>query len=262
MATATLISPSAPYHTHAPVFSSYPPPPNSNMPGMLSPAESRRTSDDAENHRQSLPSIQEVIKGAKPNGFAPSIPTTMSGPPSLPSPFTSSTPRPFPDMPHERHPSPGTLHGSASLPRSEVLPGFADPARPIISGRGPAPPLNTFSGPHPSPPIKMEGHDAERRLAEGHRLNGGFSQPQSAQIPYPPPGQLPPGQLPLSAYPISPRHGGPPLHSPFDSQQGSMHPDDGDFARNRDPKYEQAVNRHFQAWSYAEYLAKVCKTVC
>jgi len=37
--------------------------------------------------------------------------------------------------------------------------------------------------------------------------------------------------------------------------------DDGDYLRRGDGKYEQTVNRHFEAWQYQELLAKVCLSV-
>ena len=78
MATATLINPINPnnsyqsYHTSSYSSSSsyglpsQPSSSSSHMHGMISPVESRRTSDESDMpHRQSLPSIQEVIQSAK-----------------------------------------------------------------------------------------------------------------------------------------------------------------------------------------------------
>lgn len=267
MATATILNPAPHYQTHQPPYSNYShPAASSRMPGIISPVEPRRISDDNEPpQRQSLPSIQEVISGTKPSApaFPPTLSTSVSGPPSLPSPFTSSTSsRPFADLsPQERHPSPRSLHNPAPFPtRGEPMPSFSDPSRPTLSGRPPAPPpLNTFHpGAHPSsPPLKMEPRGPERQT-DGHRMNGSYPQsagPEQPGLPYPQPVQLPPGQLPLSAHPMSPRHGGPSLPSPFDGSRSSMH-DDSDYMR-RDNKYEQTLNRHFEAWHYQESLAKV-----
>lgn len=274
MATATLLNPAPHYHQpqHHSYSSNYPhSTTGSSMPVIMSPVEPRRSHhDDNESHRQSLPSIQEVI-GSKPptSAFAPSIPTSVSRAPSLHSPFTTSaSSRPFPDLssPQARHSSPRTLHNPTSFPaRGEPMPPFADPARPALSARPPPPPpVNTYHpGPRPSPPpLKMETHMGDRQ-AEAHRANGyphsAVSEP--ASLPYPPqPVQLPPGQLPLSGHPMSPRYGssGPSLPSPFEGSRSSIH-EDGEYAMRRpENKYEQTLSRHFEAWQYQESLAKVC----
>ncbi|ROV86883.1 hypothetical protein VMCG_10911 [Cytospora schulzeri] len=267
MATATLLNPAPHYQSHQPSYSNYShPAASSSMPGIISPVEPRRISDDNEpQQRQSLPSIQEVISGTKPSApaFPPSLSTAVSGQPSLPSPFTSSaSSRPFADLsPQERHSSPRSLHNPASFPaRGEPMPPFSDPSRPPLSGRPPAPPpLNTYHpGVRPSPPpLKIESRGAERQ-ADAHRMNGSYAPsagPEQPGLPYPQPVQLPPGQLPLSAHPMSPRHTGPSLPSPFDGSRSSMH-EDADYMR-RENKYEQTLNRHFEAWQYQESLAKI-----
>lgn len=270
MATATLLNPAPHYQTqHPPYSSNYShSTTGSSMPGIISPVEPRRAVDDNESHRQSLPSIQEVI-GAKPptSAFPPSISTSVSRAPGLPSPFaTSASSRPFADLssPQDKHPSPRSLHNPASFPaRGETMPPFADSARPPLSTRAPPPPPgNSYHpGARPSPPpLKMETHAAERQ-ADAHRTNGyphsAASEP--ANLPYPPqPVQLPPGQLPLSAHPMSPRYStGPSLPSPFDGPRSSMH-EDADYLRRSENKYEQTLSRHFEAWQYQESLAKVC----
>lgn len=272
MATATLLNPAPHYQPqHYTYPSNYPHSTGSSMPGIMSPVEPRRShADENEIHRQSLPSIQEVI-GSKPptSAFPPSISTAVSRAPSLPSPFTTSTSsRSFPDLssPQDRRSSPRTIHNPTSFPaRGEPMPPFADPARSALSARPPPPPPpvnNYHPGARPSPPpLKMETHMADRQ-AEAHRPNG---YPQSAVseptgLSYPPqPVQLPPGQLPLSGHPISPRYGssGPSLPSPFEGSRSSMH-EDGEYAMRRpENKYEQTLSRHFEAWQYQESLAKV-----
>lgn len=234
------------------------------MPGIISPVEPRRPMDDNESHRQSLPSIQDII-GSKPptSAFPPSISTAVSGAPSLPSPFASSTSsrQPFADLtsPQDKHSSPRSLHNPTSFPsRSEPMPPFSDPSRPPLSSRPPPPSVNSYhSAVRPSPPpLKMETHGAEQPR-EAHRPNS-YPHPavsEATNPPYPQPSHLPPGQLPLSAHPMSPRYStGTSLPSPFDGSR-SMH-EDGDYMR-RDNKYEQTLNRHFEAWQYQESLAKV-----
>lgn len=273
MATATILNPAPHYQPQHHPYSNYShSATGSSMPGIISPVESRRAPEDNESHnRQSLPSIQEVI-GAKPptSAFPPSISTAVSRAPSLPSPFTSSSARPYQDLSAQdnKHHSPRSLHNppTAFPARSEPMPPFADPARAPLSARPPAPPPppagnNYHPGPRPSPPpLKMETHMAERQ-PEPHRTNSyshsAVSEPTS--MPYPPQAvQLPPGQLPLSAHPMSPRYStGPSLPSPFDGPRSSMH-DEGDYMRRSENKYEQTLSRHFEAWQYQESLAKVC----
>lgn len=273
MATATLLNPTSHYQSQPPSYSSnyshshsHSHPATSSMPGIISPGEPRRTIDDNEPHRQSLPSIQEVI-GSKPptSAYPPSISTAVSGTPSLPSPFASSTSRPFADLssPQDnKHPSPRSLHNPTSFPaRGDPMPPFSDPSRPSLSSRPPPPPpVNTYhQNVRPSPPpLKMEPHAAERP-GDAHRNSGVYPHSavsEPAGLPYPQSGHLPPGQLPLSAHPMSPRYStGPSLPSPFDGSRSSIH-EDADYIR-RDNKYEQTLNRHFEAWQYQESLAKV-----
>lgn len=266
MATATLLNPTPHYPSQPPSYShSHSYSHSSTMPGIMSPVEPRRPVDDNEPHnRQSLPSISDII-GSKPpsSAFPPSISTAVSGAPSLPSPFaSSSSSRPtFADLssPQDKHPSPRSLHNPTSFPsRSEPMPPFSDPSRPPLSSRPPPPSVNSYhSVARPSPPpLKMESHGAERP-GDAHRPNSyshsAVSEPTNP--PFPQPGHLPPGQLPLSAHPMSPRYStGPSLPSPFDGSR-SLH-EDGDYMR-RDNKYEQTLNRHFEAWQYQESLAKV-----
>lgn len=270
MATAALMTPTTPYNPHQPP-SGFPPYHSTHAasgPGMISPVDSRRTSDDTESsHRQSLPSIQEVI-GVKSSSFPPQAPAAaMTGSQGLPSPFASTHSRHFSDMSQEKNPSPRTLHPTSSFPRADPAPPFSDSRPPMSSRPAPPPPppppqpLGAFSRSQPSPPTKLDQHpiqrhhEPEHRLVESHQPNGGYSHPPPPPPPaaYPPPGQLPPGQMPLPGYPISPpRHG-----APFDPQRPPLHPDERDY--NGRDKYEATLNRHFEAWSYAEYLAKVCR---
>ncbi|KAK3685741.1 hypothetical protein B0T22DRAFT_227892 [Podospora appendiculata] len=280
MATAALMNPNAPpYHPHShshshshslshshahhPSFSYPHPAPSVSIPAMISPVDSRRTSGDSESpHRQSLPSIQEVISGTKQAAFAPPTPSQTSLPPSqgLPSPFASSAPsRSFGDVAMDKNPSPRTLHPTSSFSRSETLPAFSDPARPALSSRPAPPPLNTFSSQHPSPPLKFEQMEPEQRH-EREQLSAGYqlhtpTQPTSGL--YSQTGRLPPGQLPLAAFPVSPRHTGPTLPSPYESHRPPMYSDDGEYGPNRGSEYKVTLERHFEAWSYVDSLHTV-----
>lgn len=263
MATATLLSPSAPHHPHQ-VFqpSAYSP---TSIAGMISPTESRRTSDDPEpSHRQSLPSIREVISGTKPGSYATVVASSGPAAPSLPSPFsTSAPPRPFSDVPSEKHVSPRTLYPPSSFPpRPETMSTLSDPARSVLPGRPPPPPppLSTYSGQQPSPPRTIEHVEVRHRQPlEAQPFSGSYTHQPHQPPPPPPPasalypqsGQLPPGQLPMPEYPVSPRHAGQPMPSPFDPQRPPM------YADERGNKYETTLNRAFVAWSYSETLNRV-----
>ncbi|KAK4241308.1 hypothetical protein C8A03DRAFT_41252 [Achaetomium macrosporum] len=283
MAT-TLISPAAPYHHHhhhhhqhhSSFSSGYPhSAPATSIPGMISPVEPRRPSDDSEPghaHRQSLPSlpsISEVLSDRKPLAYGPPPPSAPM-PPSqnLPSPFRSpAAPRPFVDVASpDKDPSPRTLlPTSSTFPRAEPLPVFSDPARPGLASRPVPPPLNTYPGQHQSPPVKLEQLEAEQRHAEAQSLSAG-PRPQPAQpLPglYAETGRLPPGQLPLSAYPISPRHSVPALPSPYDSQRPPAYGEDPDYSHPRPSEYKADFDKHFQTYGYQDALQVVmssCRT--
>ncbi|KXX73926.1 GATA zinc finger domain-containing protein 10 [Madurella mycetomatis] len=271
---AALISPSAPYQHHAPYNSGYPhSAPATSIPGMISPVEPRRPSDESEparSHRQSLPSISEVISGTKPVSYPPPPPAQMSPAQGLPSPFSSSgPPRPFGDVGADKNPSPRALHPSSSAyPRPDSLPAFTDPARPTLASRPVPPPLNTFPGQHPSPPVKLEHPEAEQRHTETPQSLSAGHRPQQAQpLPglYSETGRLPPGQLPLSAYPVSPRHIGPALPSPYEPQRpaGAYGEEGGHSHGHRLSDYKAAFDKHFETWGYQEALQQIassCRT--
>ncbi|EGZ75073.1 hypothetical protein NEUTE2DRAFT_104387 [Neurospora tetrasperma FGSC 2509] len=263
MATATLINPSSQYHSHSFSHNGYHPSSSASIPGMISPVDSRRTSDESENpHRQSLPSISEVISGTKPTSYPPHAPTSLPPTQSLPSPFAPSGPPRSYDV--DKHPSPRALHPSSGFPRPDPLPAFSDPARPQLSSRPPPPPpLNTFPThhQHPSPPVKLEQMEVDQRHAEASPLSAGYPHhppghpagPHYAQT-----GRLPPGQLPLSAYPVSPRHSGPGLPSPYDSQhRPPMYPEEQEYGHGhaRSSEYKAASERSLPDWSsYGEMM--------
>ncbi|KAF3760793.1 hypothetical protein M406DRAFT_348277 [Cryphonectria parasitica EP155] len=275
MATATLMNPMPHYQPHHPPYSSnysHHSPAGPSGTAIMSPVEPRRM-DDHEPLRQSLPSIQEVI-GAKPPtpaGYPSSISTSVSTAPSLPSPFATAAAaaasRSYAaehSSPQDRHSSPRLLHNPTSFPtRGEPMPPFSDPNRPPLHARPPPPPpVNTYHlGARPSPPpLRTDAQHLAERHAEGHRSAGyphsAISDP--AGMAYPPqPSSLPPGQLPLSAHPMSPRYSsGPSLPSPYDASRASVQ-EDGDYGRRSTEKYEQTLNRHFEAWQYQEALAKI-----
>lgn len=254
MATAALMNPAAPYPGHPHSYASgYP---HASMGpsigGMMSPVEPPRPSADdnegpPQQHRQSLPSISNILSSARsdyppPTALTTNLPSGGPGAPasaapasSLPSPY-SATPRSYPDTPIEKGPSPRPLQQPTTAappppppppptypPNQQSLPAFSGSpgSRQFGGGRpGPPPIVGPFSAPHPSSPTKLDTlHPESDKPPEPHHLNGGYPLPTPPVMPYQtagpsPPGQLPPGQMPLlgPGYPVSPRHAGPPGH--------------------------------------------------
>ncbi|KAK1964518.1 GATA zinc finger protein [Colletotrichum sublineola] len=267
MATATLISPTSTHYGHPSLFSSSGynhAAPGPSIAGMISPIEPRRPSDELETpHRQSLPSLSEVISGAKPSSYPPSQASNVSGQQSFPSPFAPGPPRSYAESTEKNSPRP-PHHASTYPPRQEALPAMSDPPRPPpFAGRPPAP-LSSFSAAQPNLPHKPENmRESDPRAAEPV---GPYAQhppppppttyPHPHPHPHPHPSQLPPGQVPLPAYPVSPRHGGPPLPSAFDAQRSAAHADETEYGPAR-PQYDRTLNRHLDAWGYQDCLSRI-----
>ncbi|KAH7357932.1 GATA zinc finger protein [Plectosphaerella cucumerina] len=263
MATATLISPANPYHGHHSSYSSshhhQPSALGPSIAGMISPVEPRRPSDDNDmpQQRQSLPSLSEVISGAKPSPFPPSQPpSSVSGSVhSFPSTYGSGPPRSFPEPPSSDKQSPRTLHPTSfGPPRPEPLPPFSEQSRPPSYGGRPGP-ISAYPGPQPSPPIKPDhAREMESKMMEH---SGPYHHASHQHPPYSHHhSQLPPGQIPLPAYPASPRHGHSlPPPPPFESQRPSHH-DDPEYAPAR-PQYDRTLNRALEVWSYTECLDRI-----
>ncbi|KAK2609283.1 hypothetical protein QQS21_002218 [Conoideocrella luteorostrata] len=270
MATATLLAPST--HSHYPQSTAYPSyprhppgaaaappsaaPPAPNATSNMISSEHRRSSDDKEqSNRQSLPSISEVISGARPGQYPPAQSNLQPGS-NLSSPFPPA-PRQYTEP--EKH-SPQPRHNVATYPpRQENMPAFADSPRPTFNGRHSLPPL---SDRRPTPPTKSE-LPPQHRLAEPqqqspdhHGVNGayGHAPPPPTSHPYSN-GHLPPGQVPLPAYPISPRHAVPPPPGQYDPQGQATRHDEADYANRA--RFEHIPGRHFEAWSYQDSLSRI-----
>lgn len=252
MAAASVLTPISHYPTQASNFSSsaYPQPHQhspSNSSTMISSSEQRRAPDESEApSRQSLPSISEVISGARPGQFPP--PSHQSGQSSsgLPSPFASHN-RQYPE--HEKHhSSPQPLHPASFTPRQDAIPAFSESPRPTFSGR----PGFPVSDRRPTPPGKPDGPPHPQSHNEPRSVSGSYPQPpppMPSSHPYQS-AQLPPGQHPLpGGYPISPRH----MPGEYDARRPPTHGEPGDYARRYDPQ----PNRHFETWSYQEAFGRV-----
>ncbi|TQN63834.1 GATA zinc finger domain-containing protein 10 [Colletotrichum shisoi] len=261
MATAALISPSSTHYGHPSSFSSgyHHATPGPSIAGMISPIEPRRPSDESETpHRQSLPSLSEVISGAKPGPYPPSQASSMSGSQSFPSPFAPGPPRSYAESSTDKN-SPRPPHpASTYAPRQEALPAMSDPPRPPPFGGRPPAPLSIFSATQPSPPHKSEHmRDIDPRAAEPANPYAQHQPPPPPPPIYPHPSQLPPGQVPLPAYPVSPRHGGPPSPSPFEAQRPAAHAEEAEYSPGR-PQYDRTlVTRHLDAWGYQDCLSRM-----
>ncbi|WYZ41743.1 hypothetical protein EsH8_V_000638 [Colletotrichum jinshuiense] len=262
MATAALISPSTTPYGHPSSFSSgyQHAAQGPSIAGMISPIEPRRPSDESETpHRQSLPSLSEVISGAKPSPYPPSQPSSMPGTQSFSSsPFAHGPPRSYAESSTEKN-SPRPLHpASTYAPRQEVLPAISDPQRPPPYASRPPPPLSSFSGAQASPTHKPEHmRESDTRATEPVGPYAQHPAPPPATIyNHPHPSQLPPGQVPLPAYPVSPRHGGgPPLSSPFDAQRPAPQAEHAEYGPARG-QYDRTLNRHLDAWGYQDCLSR------
>ncbi|KAJ6440505.1 GATA-type sexual development transcription factor NsdD [Purpureocillium lavendulum] len=258
MATATVLAPSAHYPTQTSYTSGYPqhPPPATAAPSNMMATEPRRSSDDNESSgRQSLPSISEVISGARPGQYPPAH--VQSGP-GLPSPFTQPSHQ-YPES--DKRSSPQPVHPATGFPqRPETLPALTDSPRPPFTGRHSLPPV---SDRRPTPPAKPESaHQHAAKPSDSMTQNGAYAHPpppppptsHPTSHPYQP-GQLPPGQVPLPNYPISPRHGVPIAPGHYDPRGPPVHPDDADYANRA--RYDPSLNRHFETWSYQDSLSRI-----
>lgn len=253
MATATLITPSAHYQPQPSFPSAYPHSSAASISNMISSVEPRKSVDDSEpSNRQSLPSISEVIQGAKPGSYPPAPPSMQPGS-SLPSPF-SSGPRSFSDA--DKHSPPQPLHPTSFPPRQDALPSFSDSPRPPFNSRPSLPPVSDRRpSPTSKPDMAPQHHHPEQQKPESHHpLNGGYAHPPPPPGSYQP-GQMPPGQMPLPAYPISPRHGVPPHLSGAYDPRGPPHPEEAEYSARA--RYDTTVNRHFESWSYQDSLSRV-----
>ncbi|EDN94492.1 hypothetical protein SS1G_10366 [Sclerotinia sclerotiorum 1980 UF-70] len=207
---------SARYSNGAPYSAGWP---ASSHSGLISPPESRRTSDEkapphqlqTNTHRQSLPSIQEALSStsAKPVPYA--SPVSASAPPSHPQiPYSQTQVLPPPrtyeqgtfQSSQSRQPSPPVPIQPPPFPRTDLdSRSFAEPRRqsllhPTISQ---PPPANSY----PAPRYEAPRYEQEPRVAERfvERSMNEYGQPaplhnqhpygnaptQSVQPPHPPP---------------------------------------------------------------------------
>ncbi|KAH7351230.1 hypothetical protein BKA65DRAFT_583563 [Rhexocercosporidium sp. MPI-PUGE-AT-0058] len=270
MAAAAIVSTASMY--------SQPPPPYSwgglgpSVSGLISPPESRRTSDNkteppppiqtSQPHRQSLPSIHEALSsGPKPSSFTSPIsassqqhpqqvPYAQQGPQiprSYPPPeHTQYQPQHAPSQP--RQPSPPQPVHPQSIPFSRPEQGpntFSDiPRHPSLTA------LQAAPAPHNPYAPRFEPARYEQDPRQQERAPNGYQHPPPPQPPYnygpPGPGPMPPaGPQPIFNQPRYP----------------PQNPREGKEAWPREEKpaeqFRQGLKRHLEVWDFENSLAQI-----
>lgn len=284
MAATSLVSP-----TSMSLFQNVPPPPYSGWSGppahpssgLISPPESRRTSDNkteppppiqtAPPHRQSLPSIHEALSsgGPKPNPYAspvsaslpPShqLPYSQSQAPSIPRTYSNehasyqpqlapSQPR-RPSPPQPVQPAPHPFSRTESIPTTFPEGRLGSLTTSLQSAPGPPP------NPYAAPRYEPSRYEQESRAPE--RTNGYTHHPPPAQQPSyqygPPPGHMPP------TGPSGPS--GPSYNQPRYQQRDGREPVDNWKSREgyktEPPEFSHGLKRHLDVWDFENNLAQV-----
>lgn len=256
MAAASVLAPNAHYpsQSYPSNYSSHQPSSGPSVANMISSEPRRPSPDNESSARQSLPSISEVISGARPGQYPPPAHAPLQPGSSLPSPFASSARQYSEADKHSSQP----LH-SAAYPRQDSHPAYSDsPRPPFSSGRPGLPPVSDRRA---TPPMKHDAHPLPHHMVEPpkpsdrHSLNGVYSQPPPpTSIPYQT-GPLPVGQQPLPPYQISPRgHAASHVSGQYDPRPAPTHLEEADYGRAR---YDNGSSRSFESWSYQEALSRV-----
>lgn len=276
MAATAVASPASMYsNAPPPPYSGWSAPSSYATSGLVSPPESRRTSDHkneppsiqtAQPHRQSLPSIHEAL-GPKPNGPYAPPPAPASLPPqhhiSYSQSQATSIPRSYPPSDHAPYPTqiaPSQIRQSS--PPQPVHP----PSNPFAR---PEPPASAFSEPprHPSLTSLQNGHYSHNSYAAPR-----YEAPRFEQESRVPPESLtngythhpPPQQHGSYVYGPGASHA-PEAHSPAHKQPRDRDPRDPREmdASYKAPKedeplrYHVHLKRNFQVWEHDNYLSSV-----
>ncbi|QSZ33068.1 hypothetical protein DSL72_002653 [Monilinia vaccinii-corymbosi] len=273
MAAPTTASPaSAQYSNGAPYSAGWP---GSSHTGLISPPESRRTSNDkapplplqtnTSHHRQSLPSIQEALSSTstKPGPYASPVSASVP-PPHSQIPYTQSQvlppPRPYEQRgafqpPQSRQPSPPVPIQPPPFSRPDLDARNFEPRRrsllhPPISQ---PPPANTYAAPrYEAPRYEQESRVTER-----------FFERSMNEYAQPPPlhNQHPYGHA--TAPPAHPSH--PPPHGQGYPQPPPYPPrDDRDLGssgyknyKTQNEPFNQGVKRQLEVWDVDNNLAQI-----
>ncbi|EXK43450.1 hypothetical protein FOMG_02405 [Fusarium oxysporum f. sp. melonis 26406] len=161
--------------------------------------------------------------GTEPGPYPPGPPSSTQPGSSLPSPIATA-PRPF--LETKKHLSPQLLHPALSFrPRQHALPGFSDFPRSPFTSRSTPPVSDRRQSPSPKPEISPQYHQHEQQ------------------------------KPPKPHHPLNRMHAVPP-HAP-----GPYHPREIPHATEADDatqaRYDAAVSRHFESWSYQGSLSRI-----
>lgn len=281
MAATSVVSPTPMF-----IFQNGPPPPYSGWSGppahspsgLMSPPESRRTSDNkteppppiqtAPPSRQSLPSIHEALSsnGPKPNPYTSPIsaslpashqqlPYSQSQAPSVPRTYstehTSYQPQiapsqqrqPSPPQPVQFHPHTFTRTGSKPTTFPESRHGSLTTLQ-----TAPGPPPNPYAAP------RYEPSRYEQAYRGPEPTNGcTHHQPPSQQASYqygPSPGHILPTRPPGSSY-----------HQPRYQQRDGREPVGNwklrEGHKTEPPEFSRGLKRHLDVWDFENNLAQI-----
>ncbi|KAB8290246.1 hypothetical protein EYC80_011113 [Monilinia laxa] len=272
MAAPTTASPAAAqYSNGAPYSAGWP---GSSHTGLISPPESRRTSNDKApplplqtntSHRQSLPSIQEALSSTstKPGPYA--SPVSASAPPPHPqNPYTQPQVLPPPRTYEQR----GSFQPTQSRQPSPPVPvqpppfsrpdfdarNFAEPRRPSIlhPSISQPPPANSY----PAPRYEAPRYEQEPRVAERfvERPMNEYAQPSTLH------NQHPYGNA--AVQPVHPSH--PPPHGQGYPQPPYPPRDDRDLSaagyknyKTQNEPFNQGVKRQLEVWDVDNNIAQI-----
>ncbi|TVY87164.1 GATA zinc finger domain-containing protein [Lachnellula willkommii] len=273
MAATAVVNPASMYSNGPPPpYSGWPAPSSHSASGLVSPPESRRTSDNrpepppmqsAQPQRQSLPSIHEAL-GPKPSGRYAS-PVSASLPPQHQIPYSQSQAISIPQShPPDHAPYPTQIAPPQVRPRSPPQPvqpqanpfsrpepasnGFPEPLRHPSLGLQAAPaPHNPYAGPRYEAPRFEQDPRVPERLANGY------------------PHQPPPQQQGSYGYGPGPNHA-PGPHSPVYNQ--SRYSRDGreideiykggrEDERSRITPFKQGLKRNLEVWDFENHLSSI-----
>ncbi|TGO40509.1 hypothetical protein BHYA_0036g00420 [Botrytis hyacinthi] len=263
-------SASAHYPNGAPYSAGWP---STSHSGLISPPESRRTSNDkahphplqTNTHRQSLPSIQEALSSTstKPGPYA--SPVSASAPPSHPqSSYTQSQVLP----PPRTHEQGGGFQSSQSRQPSPPMPiqpppfsrpdldsrSFAEPRRPSLLHPSipQPPPANSYPPPRYEAPRYEQEPRASERFVERSINDYGQPSPLHNQHPY--------GNTP--AQPVHPSH--PPPHGQGYPQPPYPPRDERDLGgagfknyKTQPEPFNQGLKRQLEVWDVDNNLAQI-----
>lgn len=222
----------------------------------ISWVESRKPTDDSErSNRQSLPSISELVSGAK-SSFYPPTPCSSLQPDNSLSSLLTSTPRPKPEI--EKPSSLQTAHSALLFsPQQDALPATDSPRVPFSGLSSPPPASGRRPGPSPEFPPPHHDPGPPKPPEPPRPFNEVYAHPLPAPqaLVHYQPDQLPPGQMPLLAYPISPRHAIP-THAPKLYDPGPVpHSEEEDSSARA--RKDETVKRYFDSSMYEDLLSRV-----